>query len=167
MTSLSIEILSITETHIVSFRDCLDSVAQEGLYLGMLKAPSMERVSAFVHDQIEHGFPQFVAITPDEKVIGWCDVLPYEREMFRHVGKLGMGVHAGYRGQKIGTCLLNATLEATREYGLEKIELEVYASNANAIRLYEKLGFVHEGRKRNARKTASGYDDILLMGLLF
>jgi RimJ/RimL family protein N-acetyltransferase len=36
--------------------------------------------------------------------------------------------------------------------GLERIELEVFASNTGANRLYEKAGFVVEGVKKKRRK---------------
>lgn len=47
--------------------------------------------------------------------------------------------------------------------GMERIELEVFASNARAIRLYERLGFVTEGVKRGARKLDGVYEDNVLM----
>lgn len=44
-----------------------------------------------------------------------------------------------------------------------RVELEVFASNTAAIALYEKLGFVVEGRKSRARKVDGAYDDDLIM----
>ena len=40
------------------------------------------------------------------------------------------------------------------------------ASNVNANRLYEKLGFKHEGLKRRARHLDGAWDDNVLMALL-
>jgi len=48
---------------------------------------------------------------------------------------------------------------------LERIELEVFASNAPAIKLYEKVGFVVEGVKQKARKLDDIYDDLIEMAL--
>jgi RimJ/RimL family protein N-acetyltransferase len=50
--------------------------------------------------------------------------------------------------------------------GIERIELEVLASNTAAIRLYEKVGFVHEGVKRRARHLDGAWDDNVMMALL-
>lgn len=50
--------------------------------------------------------------------------------------------------------------------GLHRIELEVFAFNPRAVRVYEKLGFRHEGRKRRAHFQDGAWHDVLLMGLL-
>ena len=49
--------------------------------------------------------------------------------------------------------------------GLERIELEVFVSNAAAIKLYEKAGFVVEGVKKKGRKLDGEYDDLVEMAL--
>lgn len=61
--------------------------------------------------------------------------------------------------------LLQKALEHAKERNnLEKVELEVFESNINAIRLYEKFGFQHEGKRINSRKLDGKYDNIVLMG---
>jgi hypothetical protein len=40
----------------------------------------------------------------------------------------------------------------------------VFASNTRAIRLYERLGFVHEGVRHRARKIDGAYDDNVMIG---
>ncbi len=49
---------------------------------------------------------------------------------------------------------------------LERIELEVFASNVGATKLYQNVGFFEEGCKQNARKLDGQYDDIIMFGLL-
>jgi RimJ/RimL family protein N-acetyltransferase len=49
---------------------------------------------------------------------------------------------------------------------MERIELDVFASNKAAIALYLKLGFVTEGVKRRARKLDGEYDDNVFMALI-
>jgi len=49
---------------------------------------------------------------------------------------------------------------------LNRIMLRVYEDNPRAIRCYEKAGFVHEGRMRQARYAEGEYRDILLMAVL-
>jgi RimJ/RimL family protein N-acetyltransferase len=49
---------------------------------------------------------------------------------------------------------------------LHRIELEVYAANVRAQHVYEKVGFVVEGRRRAASFKFGTYRDVILMGLL-
>ena len=46
-------------------------------------------------------------------------------------------------------------------------ELEVRIDNLAAIRLYKRVGFAHEGRKRNRLRYDGVTFDGLVMGLLF
>lgn len=49
---------------------------------------------------------------------------------------------------------------------LNRIYLRVYAGNKRAIRAYEKVGFVHEGRMRQAVYKHGSYSDVLYMSVL-
>ena len=49
---------------------------------------------------------------------------------------------------------------------LNRIQLYVYDANIWAIRTYEKVGFIHEGRKRQALFKNGKYQDILIMSVL-
>ena len=62
--------------------------------------------------------------------------------------------------------MTEALWRRARQGGLEKVELEVYASNRSAKALYEKLGFEVEGIRKRARKLDGAYEDVILMGLL-
>ena len=157
-------IVPIDSQHVRGFHDCLDSVAREARYIAMIEAPPLKSVTAFVEGNIERGCPQLVALDGD-RVVGWSDVIPHRRIGFSHGGVLGMGVRASHRRRGIGRRLLSAALAAARDLGLLRVELEVYASNAAAISLYEKTGFRHEGRKTKARLFNGAFDDVLPMAL--
>ena len=49
---------------------------------------------------------------------------------------------------------------------LNRVYLKVYSNNLRAIRCYEKAGFVHEGRFRQAQYQDGQYFDILVMSML-
>lgn len=161
---MATRIVPIAEEHIEGFRRCLDEVARERRHLAHTEAPPLESVRSFVMENIKRNYAQFVALAGD-RVVGWADILPQTWEGCEHVGELGMGVVANRRGQGIGSQLLSATVEGARERGLERVELQVYASNTPACSLYESYGFVKEGVKVNARKLDGEYDDIVLMAL--
>jgi RimJ/RimL family protein N-acetyltransferase len=70
-------------------------------------------------------------------------------------------------GKGIGTQVLSLMLD----YGFftlnfHRIYLRVYALNERGIHCYEKVGFKHEGRMREAAYLGGEYVDILWMGIL-
>lgn len=148
-----------------SFWKALDAVARERRYLAFLQAPPIESTVKFVAECSAKGGSQFFAIHAGQ-VVGWCDVIRNERAGMTHAGTLGLAVLPPYRGRKVGRRLAAATIDDAMRKGIERIELEVFASNANAIALYRRLGFVEEGRKRRARCVDGAYDDVLVMALL-
>jgi ribosomal protein S18 acetylase RimI-like enzyme len=159
-----IQIAPIAEEQIEGFHRCLDLVARERLYLALLQAPPLDSVKAAVLSNIADHMLRFVALI-DKQVVGWCDIRRLKHEGFRHRGELGMGVDPRYRRLGVGQQLVSHTIQKAKESGLERIELEVFASNVAAIRLYEKMGFVTEGVKSKARKIDGTYDDIIEMAL--
>jgi ribosomal protein S18 acetylase RimI-like enzyme len=160
-----IEIIQITEAHIPGFHDCFDSVARERIYLGRLKAHPYEEMEEFTKRNIAQGNIQLVALL-DEKVIGWCGIPPIDKEGFRHVGVLGIGIHKDHRGKGIGKLLMQKAIAQAKEKALERIELDVFTVNEAAIGLYKSFGFEIEGMKKKVRKIDGKYYDDLCMALL-
>ena len=162
----TVAIEPIRAEHVESFHRALDAVSRERKYLSFLEAPPLEAVRAFVLDMIENDHPQFVAIA-DGDVIGWCDIRRQDRATRAHCGTLGMGILPAYRNKGMGARLMRRTLDAAREFGLHRVELSVHADNARDIALYEKIGFVHEGRARDAVSIDGRYIDSLNMAMIF
>ncbi len=148
-----------------SFHECLDSVARERQHLAFDQAPPIEEMREFVANGLANGMVQYFAVH-DQRVVGWCDVRPSHHEVQSHSGTLGMGVRTGYRGQGIGTRLMEWTLNEVWTRGLTRVGLDVFAPSTPAIALYEKFGFEHEGIKVRGRLVDGDYNDIVVMGLL-
>lgn len=144
---------------------CVDAVSRERRYLGNTSGFSAEQTRAFIASLPDSGGIQIVVIT-DRNIVGWCDVTPHTFEGMRHVGRLGMGLLPPFRGQGLGRRLVREALSYVFARTLERVELEVFASNKSAVGLYEREGFVMEGRKRCARILDGVEDDILIMGCL-
>jgi ribosomal protein S18 acetylase RimI-like enzyme len=162
----SVEIVPITQDHIESFHLALDFVARERRYLAFLEAPPFESTRAFVLNNIEQGYPQLVAVSAGQ-VVGWCDVVPNPRQIYAHVGVLGIALLPEFRRQGIGGRLIRQTLDAAQVFGLRRVELTVRESNAVAIELYKKFGFATEGLQRNRILVDGAYENLILMGMLF
>ena len=66
-----------------------------------------------------------------------------------HIGLEGdihnVMVTSKYRGRGIATQMMTVLLEEGQKQGIEEFTLEVRVSNAAAIKVYEKMGFVSEG----------------------
>lgn len=60
-----------------------------------------------------------------------------------------VAVYKEFRGMGIGKMLLDEMIEFAKNNDAEFISLEVRISNAVAISLYEKMGFLCEGRRKN------------------
>ncbi len=144
------------------FRACVNAVGRERRYLAFLREFSLTETANFVARNLEAGDPQLVADAAGE-IVGWCDVRRDTVDSYAHVGMLGMGVLAAWRGRGIGERLLRAGLDAACAAGIEKIELSVYATNTRARALYEKVGFVLEGTRVRGRKVDDRYDDVHMM----
>lgn len=154
----------ISFADIPGFRAALDAVALEGIYISTQRAAPLPSIASFIAGNIESANVQLVAEIEGE-IVGWCDVTHSGSAVFSHVGTLGMGVIAPWRGQGIGTRLIAATIAAAWASDFKRIELEVYASNGPARALYERHGFALEGTRRAAARIAGRYTDIHQMAL--
>lgn len=81
----------------------------------------------------------------DGALVGICGLLDILGE-----GDISnVAVEECFRRQKIAERMLAELLKRGKERGITAFTLEVRASNEAAIRLYEKFGFVSEGRRKN------------------
>lgn len=70
-------------------------------------------------------------------------------------------------GRGYGTDATRATCRyAFERLGLHRVHLWVFPENASAVRIYERVGFVHEAVARDRLFRHGRWHDCLLMGLL-
>ena len=74
-----------------------------------------------------------------------------------------MAVAESCQGRGIGRRLLAYTIEQGRALGADSLYLETNNKLANAVHLYESLGFEHEGRLRARRKHGDVFLDDYMM----
>jgi len=84
--------------------------------------------------------------------------------------RLELGIVIGekeYWGKGYGSDAIRTTLRfAFEEMNMRRVSLRVRDDNARGIRAYEKCGFQHEGRMRDAIYANGRYYDELWMGIL-
>lgn len=100
----------------------------------------------------------------DDKIVGCATLQKGGSARTKHVALFGITILKEYTGIKLGSMLMAKVIEWAEKNEVEKIELEVFAENIPAIKLYEKFGFVIEGRKAKNIKVNDRYIDILLYG---
>lgn len=81
---------------------------------------------------------------------------------------VGLGIwRAEDRGKGYGTDALRAFLRwGFRHLNLHRVELGVSPANDAALRVYRRLGFTEEGRRRESHYDDGRYSDEIIMGLL-
>ena len=91
------------------------------------------------------GREAFIADSPDGVMIGFlvAHILGEEWEIENVV------VTLSHRHTGVGKALIAAALKQARAKGASHVQLEVRASNAAAVRLYEATGFRASGRRKN------------------
>jgi RimJ/RimL family protein N-acetyltransferase len=85
-----------------------------------------------------------------DRLIGNCGLFRIDSK--NHSAELGILIgEKDYWGKGYGSDALRVLLRfAFDELNLNRVQLWVFAYNQRAIRVYEKIGFVHEGTQRQA-----------------
>ncbi len=144
--------------------DVLETVGAEGRWIGT-EVPFDRRARAESIRQELLDPSRFAGFVANEggRIVGsiGLSLAPYG------VVNLGMAILDGYRSQGIGTRLVAHGIEWARQVGAHKMALEVWPHNERAIGLYNKMGFVQEGRLRKHYRRRNGQLwDAVVMGLL-
>lgn len=108
-----------------------------------------------------------LVIEQGKKLVGHAFVEPHKLAVTAHVVFLTIVIHEGFQGQGLGKALMTKLIDWAKAHPkIEKFELQVRSSNARAIKLYESLGFVEEGRKSKRLKYGpNDYQDDIYMAL--
>ncbi|MCE5241231.1 GNAT family N-acetyltransferase [bacterium] len=109
---------------------------------------------------------QFGIQIAEGQLIGSCGL--HRIDPVSHNASLGIMIgEKEYWGQGYGTdAMLTLCAFGFGQMNLHRIGLHVFAFNPRGIACYEKVGFVHEGRLREAYYKHGAYQDLLEMGLL-
>ena len=140
--------------------NCMQSVIDERIYLVSEYYLLTERGE---QERIRSPDDLTLVCEKGNDIVG---VLTIQRGMYRknrHTANLGIAIKAGHRRSGLGTRLINQGIEWCRENGIRKLNLEVFSSNRNAISLYEKLGFQHEGSRKGQFIIDGEFVDDVLM----
>jgi RimJ/RimL family protein N-acetyltransferase len=124
--------------------------------------PTFEEELAFVREYAGENAALFVAVD-GERIVGNLAVAAHGHPEIAHGAALGISVLAPWRGQGIGSRLLDTAIAWASERRLRRLELEVRSNNPRARRLYERKGFVLEGVRRGAVVVDGAFVDSIIM----
>ena len=128
--------------------------------------PSIEQERAFIQRYLDGG-GHLLFLVDGERILG-CGELTLGKAPYRnHCATLGINLVREARGQRHGTAIIAALHEWARAHpDVDRIQLEVFSTNPNAAKLYERLGYVREGRRQGAIKRGDEFIDMIQMVLL-
>jgi RimJ/RimL family protein N-acetyltransferase len=105
----------------------------------------------------------FVAEDDLGAMVGYLSAVGGEARRNRHCAHIVIGIRSGYRGRGIGSSLFAAMEAWAGAAGIVRLELGLMAENSAALALYEKSGFVVEGRRPKAFLVGGRWIDEILM----
>ena len=109
---------------------------------------------ASVASELDNPLSKWFVAVQEDRVLGYVG----SQSVLDSADMMNIAVHPEHRRKGIAEALIAALTEALRSGGIQSLMLEVRASNAPAISLYEKLGFAMAGRRpnyyRNPREDA-------------
>ena len=136
----------------------------EGVFENITGLPTarLQESIDFINSMPSH-LHQLVACV-NNQVVGAVSLVLNTSMRRRHCATLGIMVHKDYQNQGIGTLLIKAILELADQWLMvRRIELDVVADNEKAIHLYQKMGFVIEGKRVQAFIKNGQYVDEYFM----
>ena len=108
----------------------------------------------YFYNDIEKSFVAFYCLLDDEKVIGTVGL----KKIDEHTVELkALYLDKAYRGQHLGSRLVNVAIDEARKLGYKSIVLDSMSKYKEALRLYEKCGF-----KNTERFNDNVYADVFM-----
>lgn len=129
--------------------------------------PPVEDERRFIQSHKDSDSSILLVVEAGGRIVGVANCTSGERKAVRHNAVIGITLHRDWRDKGLGTQMMHRLIQFARDTGtLTRIELEVFACNARAIHLYEKLGFEHEGVRRRAIQRDGQFHDAVMMAIL-
>ncbi len=127
---------------------------------------SVEQERAFLQRIAEESGSIYLVAEVAGEIAGTLTFMAGKRPRLQHAGELGLAIARAYWNFGIGSQMLAYLIGWARQNGtIRKINLHVRVDNLPAIHLYEKYGFVHEGRITREFYLHGQFVDVYTMGL--
>ena len=98
-----------------------------------------------ISEELNNYWAYWVVALWDDRVIGYIG----SQSSYDETDVMNVAVHPDFRRKGIAESLIGELIKELKNRGSHALMLEVRASNAPAIGLYEKLGFLQVGCRKN------------------
>lgn len=139
-----------------------------------MRKEDLEEVQAI--EELSYDFPWTLGIFCDCMRVGYCCwVVTLDNRVIGYgvmsvavdeCHLLNVCVHPKWRRYGLGKKMVRRLLNLGKQHGAETAFLEARVSNQAALRLYEQLGFVEVGRRRDYYPAKQGREDALVLTLV-
>lgn len=134
---------------------------------GTQRSFTRAEIAAYVASRAEQDDRLSFAIVDPITGVFLGEIVLLDHDKTNRSASLRIALAEGAQGGGHGTEALRFVLAyAFDRLGLHRVGLDVFAFNARAIHVYERVGFRHEGRVRDALWWEGVAHDSLLMGIL-
>lgn len=102
--------------------------------------------------------------TSEDQVIGWAALSPVSgRCVYDGVAEVSVYVAQEYRGQGLGTALLQRLVELSERAGLWTLEAGIFPENVASLVVHEKSGFRTVGTRQRLGQLNGVWRDVQLL----
>ena len=107
---------------------------------------------------LDESINKLLVITQKQEIIGFAVVASVAQQAELHL----IAIHPNVQSQGYGQLILSLIVESMPA-SIESFFLEVRVSNCRAIRLYQRLGFVQIGERKDYYRNGLGTEDAIIM----
>lgn len=127
---------------------------------------SVEEQEMIIKDIIDMDNSLFIVTEVDDEIVAVLTFLGGKSSRTYHQGNLGITVQQRFWGNRIGTQMMNYLLDWCDDIKvIKKINSILHEDNSRAIKLYERFGFVEEGRSDMYFHHNNRFSSAIYMGL--
>ena len=152
----------VTFLNCVSLETDFTSLDGDGILL------TSEEMEIFLNKQASSDNQITLLAFLNDKIAGIVNITAEQRKRVRHIGDLFIVIGKRYWNNGLGSLLIEEAIEWAQASGiLRRLQLTVQTRNQAAVHLYQKHGFVIEGRQERGAYIEEGkFIDVYLMGKL-
>lgn len=169
IASKDIYLIPFTEEFIPLFHEWRNNMDVIELASPVIEQYTLEETVLFVKQAMlsaSDGEHFIIMHSLKDTAIGYVSIINIDFDNFSADCMIEIG-DAAHWGKSYGSMAMEVIMEYVfKELNLNRLGLQVFDFNERALKMYERLGFKKEGRRREAIWRLGDYFDIILMSML-